>query len=135
MDIREFDESLIEYAAIGVSGGTKDKPSTTISDFGVYTLEEGGDVLNPGKIELSGMDYMAVYNQGEVPQLKAELPYDDLQDIKVMNYNNVYNRWTQDGKIITVDLSGLGRGKYEIKICAKNKMNYYYVSKMIFYVE
>lgn len=135
VDIREFDESLIEYAAIGVSGGTKDKPSTTISDFGVYTLEEGGDVLNPGKIELSGMDYMAVYNQGEVPQLKAELPYDDLQDIKVMNYNNVYNRWTQDGKIITVDLSGLGRGKYEIKICAKNKMNYYYVSKMIFYVE
>ena len=135
VDIREFDESLIEYVAIGVSGGTKDKPSTTISDFGAYTLKTGGGELNPGKIELSGIEYDAAYKKGEVPQIRAMLPYDNLTDIKVMNYNNLFDKWSSDGRSITIDTSGLDRGKYDIKVCAKNNMNYYYVSEIIFYVD
>lgn len=135
VDVREFDESLIEYVAIGVSKGTKDKPATTISDFGVYTLDESGGTLNPGKIELSGIENMAVYPKSDMLTLNALLPEGEFTDIKVLNYNNAYEKWTRDGKNIIVDFSNLEKGKYEIKVCAKNHMNYYYVSKLIFYVE
>lgn len=135
VDIREFDVSLIEYVAIGVSGGIQDKPATTISDFGVYTLDGDSNELNPGSIELSGVEYMGTYDAGEELTLNAVLPSSELTDVKVLCYNNEYENWSQDGDSVTVDLSGLEKGKYEIKVCAKNNMDYYYVSKTVFYIK
>ena len=88
------------------------------------------------KIVLTGVEQNKKYQPGEVQNLSAQLPDTEIVKIKVLNGNTEFKNWEREGNgNVSVDLSELGRGKHTISVCAQNRMNYWYISKITFYIE
>lgn len=136
VDIREFKFEDISAISIGISGGAKNQPLYTISNFGCFYSDNDADKVQMlKKMEFKGMEEGKVYRQGEELVLNAILPDDEIESVKVMIFNDKYDKFTVDGKNVKIDLSNLERGKYRVFVFAKNRMGLSHNGMFDFYIE
>ena len=136
VDIRDFRFEDISHISIGISGGGQVHPAYTISNFGVFYSELETDKMSqPKNLKFNGMEEGKVYKQGEQLTLNVDLPDDNIQMVRVMIYNDEYEKFNVEDKKTVIDLSGLNKGKYRVMAFAYNDMGYAYYGTFDFYVE
>lgn len=136
-DIRPLDLDKIVGVQVGVSGTSPTHvPDTIIKDLGVYYARGGNAVkAHMGKITFEGVTMDQVYPSVQGMSLKATLPHDELEDVRVMYGRDDYGKWRQNGREIEISLEGLGRGEHIFQVTAKNKVNYRYMGTCSFFTE
>ncbi|MBO5060534.1 MAG: hypothetical protein J6C82_06455 [Clostridia bacterium] len=138
VDPRPFDATLIEKIEIGgnVRGTATGVPEFTVKNIGYYTSEFELSTAAGAKMEIIGVTDGAVYKEGEVPTAYAtwneDLKYKSI-GVKLGSEN--YENFTVEGNNMTIDLSGLKRGKYRMMVYAASDMDYVYKDTLWFDVE
>ncbi|MBE7044795.1 MAG: hypothetical protein E7397_04645 [Ruminococcaceae bacterium] len=138
VDTRDFDPTLIEKIEIGGNrrGSGNGNPLFTVSNFGYYTADFDLSTAAAMKVEISGIENEKTYQQGELTTATAtwseDLAYDRI-GVKIGAED--YEKFTIEGNQMTIDLSGLERGAYRMRVYAESAMNYVYGDTVWFNVE
>ena len=95
--------------SLGVNPTTDEPFSYTIRNFGYYGTNEGETA-----VRISGISENQIFEDETVTALVTLPEHADLSTLRILLNHEPYSRYTADGKQVTVDLSGLERGGYEL---------------------
>lgn len=122
----KVDLSQVTMMSIGINSGERDAKPYTLKNIGVYNMDGAADITDRRleKITLSGIEDGALV-QSENLRLTAQLPEEtEIESVKVLVSEKEYTNYVQQGKTITIDLSSLHTGAYQVLVIGYTKDGY-----------
>ncbi len=122
----KVDLSRVTMMSIGINSGERSAKPYTLKNIGVYNMDGAVDITDRRleKITLSGIEDGALV-QSEGLQLTAQLPEEtEIESVKVLVSEKEYTNFVRNGKTVTVDLSSLTTGAYQVLVVGYTKDGY-----------
>lgn len=127
----ELDVTKITRISVGLNDAHGDIPQYTVRNIGAYTSDEAKEeTLLPVFENLTdGAAYASLESA------RAEMPHKEYEEVFAVLNGARYDGFTFEDGVMTIDLSGLGRGEYTLQAVGKDAMNRVYTESVKFTVE
>lgn len=122
----KVDLSQVTMMSIGINSGERDAKPYTLKNIGVYNMDGAADITDRRleKITLSGIEDGALV-QSENLRLTAQLPEEtEITSVRVLVSEKEYTNFVRQGNTVTIDLSSLRTGAYQVLVIGYTKDGY-----------
>lgn len=123
VDLRKFDPTLIDYISIG-GNFRQDQIRYSIKDFGYYTNGDDQTGEEQNAVAFAGIKDGGNYRPEELRDITVTLPAKDYKKITVMATDQVIEPAAQAGNELRLDLSGLPKGDYTLRVIGEDSAGY-----------